>query len=145
VALLVGKVVSSAWLSDHAALYLELGALTPVTKRRRNGSLMRSYGESTVFAGYSWRIERQRSIAAGSKSPPELRTRAVKSLVGSKVLSANIVGRLPELALALSGSRWLTTAEVDEGQPQWSISFTAGRRGHLDVVRGLLRHDRRGS
>jgi hypothetical protein len=137
--------VSHVWLGDFSALYLELGALNPSRRRRRDGSKGHPRGEITIYAGFSWRIERGSSIVAGSSSAPSRRLASLKRLRGAKVTAAKYVSRLPELQLRFSNGLWLLTGSTFEGQPQWSISINARRITSIDVVRGKLHVTQRGS
>jgi hypothetical protein len=140
--LLLGKIVFHAWFGDHAALYLELGTLkdsgTSTARSSRNPQ-----GEITVYASFDWRVERQRSVFGGSRSSRLRWTSIAKQLLGTTILSAETVGRIPELQLRFSKGLWLETFSCSESQPDWSVSFQALGLGSLCVKKGRIQVDRR--
>ena len=95
------------------------------------------------MADYDWRIERAMSIVAGSNDPRK-RGAAAQKLLGSRVTSANVVGRIPELQLGFSNGLWLVTAALSRGQPSWAVLFSHPKLGALEVKNGRLHHDKRG-
>jgi len=142
--MLIGKAVSHTWFGDYAALYLEIGDLTE-GEIRRDGSCGNPIGEITLYAGFDWRIERKQSILGGSKNSTRRRLSLSNKLIGASIISAELLGRIPELQLTLSNSLWLVTFNSYNGQPDWSVSFNSLRLGHLCVERGRLSIDRRHS
>ena len=142
--LLSGMTISHVWLGHGTALFLELGKLSEsrVTKAGHTGN---PQGEVTVIIDYDWRVERQASIYFGSNNTKKHLRSATKKLLGANVLSAHIVGRLPELQIQLSNSLWLTTFSHDKGQPTWAVGFKTPNLGWLCVRRGKVVIDRRNS
>lgn len=58
---------------------------------------------------WSWRIENSTSILGGSWSDAEDWDMLFKSLIGQTVREISVFGRLPELALALSGEKYIVS------------------------------------
>jgi len=140
--ILLGKIVSHIWFGDYSALYLELGALGDSGTGKASSS-RNPQGEITVYASFDWRIERQRSILGGSESSRQRWKTTTKQLLGTTILSAETVGRIPELQLQFSEGLWLVTFSCSEAQPDWSVSFKALGLGSLCVERGRIQVDRR--
>ena len=106
---LVGMRVSCAWRGYGSALFLELGALRPMpSPRQAKGQTgpRHSKGVATVMIEWSWRVERARSVEVGTWSSERRINAGIKRLTGSRISDITIDGRLPELVLALTGSRW---------------------------------------
>jgi len=131
-----GLKVSIIWFGDYSALYLELGELTP--QSRKDGSAGHPLGEVTLYAGFDWRVEGPRSIRGGSKSRRSRRGVLAKRLEGSTILKAEVTGRIPELAVHFSNGWWLVTFDAYGGQPEWTIHFNKPDLGHLGVKNGRL-------
>ena len=134
---LVGMPVSHTWRGAGSAIFLELGALTTVTRTsRKRGEYTSTFGEVTFMLEWSWRVEGPRSIEFGSWSRNPRITRGVASLRGHTIVDVDVEGRIPELVLTLDGSRWLRTFMTYEGQPAWAVrlhddSWLAVDRGRL--------------
>ena len=88
---------------------------------------------------WSWRVERARSIEAGSWSTDRRIDAAVARLRGPRVSTLAVVGRLPELLLGLSDGRWVHSFMTAEGQPAWTLFLPDG--SWLTVERGRIVHD----
>jgi len=136
--------ISHVWFGHGSALFLELGALSEGTKRK-DGSACNEQGEITVMVDFGWRVERQRSIVGGSGDSRRLWASVSKKLLGTSILSAQVVGRIPELQLQLSNGLWLVTFSRYEGQPTWAVLFKALGLGALCVKGGRLHVDQRHS
>ena len=65
-----GLTIAHVWRGHGSALFIELGALTPTT--RRDGSPGEPRGEISLMVEWSWRIEDGQSIAYGSWSDEDL-------------------------------------------------------------------------
>lgn len=134
---LVGMPVSHTWRGAGSAIFLELGALTTVTRTsRKRGEYTATFGEVTLMLEWSWRVESPGAIQFGSWSENPRITRGVASLEGHTILDVQLEGRLPELVLTLDGRRWLHTFMTAEGQPVWAIrmpddAWLGVNRGHL--------------
>ncbi|HYH78629.1 MAG TPA: hypothetical protein VEX86_02505 [Longimicrobium sp.] len=97
---LVGLPVSLGWRGHGSAILLELGSLAMETDPQgRTGAR----GESTIMIEWSWRVEAARSIAFGSWSTDRRMDFAIPRLAGRVVAGIEVWGRLPELAVELSG------------------------------------------
>ena len=72
------------------------------SKRRRDGSPGNPFGQWTLLIEWSWRIEGKRRIWCGSSSDEGRWTRAFPYLLGTRVASIAVYGRLPEIDLCLS-------------------------------------------
>lgn len=134
---LIGMPVSHTWRGAGSAIFLELGALTTVTRTsRKRGEYTSTFGEVTLMLEWSWRVESPRAIQFGSWSENPRITRGVASLKGHTIMDVSLEGRLPELVLTLDGKRWLHTFMTYEGQPEWAIrmhdnAWVGVIRGHL--------------
>jgi hypothetical protein len=137
-----GLPVSHTWRGFGSAIFLELGRLheppplraTPPARRPPNPR-----GEFGVMLEWSWRVERARSIEAGSWSTDRRIDTAVARLRGPRVIELAVTGRLPELVLALSDGRWVHSFMTAEGQPEWTLFLPDG--SWLTVERGRIIHD----
>ncbi|MCP4561120.1 MAG: hypothetical protein GY873_14415 [Bosea sp.] len=90
-----GLAVSNVWRGHGSALFVELGRLTPTT--RRDGTSARAEGEVGLMVEWSWRIEDARSIVCGSWSGEGLWKPTFARLVGQRVDTISTFGRLPEV------------------------------------------------
>ena len=129
VAPLIGLQLSDTWRGYGSAIFLELGQLARDSKGRQRG-------QATVMVEWDWRIEGPRSILLGSSNADRKISAGVKALNGRRVLDISLFGRIPELSIALSGSRWLTSFMTADGQPRWTVFLGDGTC--LTVVRGVL-------
>jgi hypothetical protein len=131
---LIGLTVSHTWRGHGSAIFLELGKLKPT----RGGHHPK--GQASLMLEWSWRIESPGSILAGSWSHERKLTNAVLALKGRKVAGLSLEGRLPELAVALTGGRWVHSFMTAEGQPEWTLFLPDGT--WLCVERGRVLHDK---
>ncbi len=130
---LVGQRIGHSWRGYGSAIFLELGALRRLKGRRH------LRGEFTIMIEWSWRIEKPRSIMAGSWSSDRMITTSVGALKGRRLTSVTAEGRLPELNLRLSGGLWLHSFATAEGQPVWAIGLRDG--SWLSVEGGRIVRD----
>ena len=135
--------VSHIWFGHGSALFLELGDLSE--RKRKDSSIGNPQGEVTVMADFGWRVERQKSILGGCGDSKKRWGSISKKILGANILSAQVVGRIPELQLQFSNGLWLVTFTRYEGQPTWAVNFKALGLGWLCVERGKLCVDRRNS
>lgn len=70
---------------------------------------------------WSWRIETETSIVCGSWSDDKDWASAFVPLIGRAVEDVTLHGRLPELMVALSGGRYVSSFMTAAGQPAWVI------------------------
>lgn len=70
---------------------------------------------------WSWRIENQVSIIAGSWSDEEGWEEIFKSLIGCRIEDITLFGRLPELSVALEGGKYVVSFMTSDGQPSWAV------------------------
>lgn len=117
---IVGLNVGHLWRGYGSAIFLELGALSP-GRVRRDGSPGNPRGELTIGIEWSWRIEDAASIICGSWSEEELWEPAFDLIRGSRVTGLTLIGRLPEIDLALTDNRHLVSFATAEGQPEWTV------------------------
>jgi hypothetical protein len=129
---LLGLEVSRPWRGYGSALFLELGQLGRLPPHKN------PKGRFTVMIQWSWRIERARSIEAGSWSSERRIDSGIAGLAGPRVTELYLEGRLPELVIGLSDGRWVHSFMTAEGQPEWSIFLRAG--DWITVERGRLIH-----
>lgn len=130
---LIGLAVSRPWRGYGSALFLELGSL------RRLPPQKNPKGRFTVMIEWSWRIERARSIEAGSWSSERRINAGIARFAGLRVTEVLVEGRLPELVIGLSDKRRVHSFMTAEGQPAWTILMRAA--GWITVERGRLIHD----
>lgn len=127
--------VSHIWFGIGSALFLELGALSE-GRWRKDGAEGNPQGEVTVVADFGWRVERQRSILGASGDSKRRQVSSSGKLLGTTILSVQLVGRIPELQLQFSNGLWLATFTRYEGQPTWSVLFRAQGLGALCIKGG---------
>lgn len=84
-----------------------------------------------------------RSIAFGSCSSGRKIETGLCGLVGRSIEGIELVGRLHEVTLRLSGGCWVSSFATAEGQPEWGLLL--GPRGTISVERGVLVHTKRAS
>lgn len=113
---LAAKPLSAIWRRHGSAIFLEFGKLQP-PRARRDGSLANPQGEFSVMIEWSWRIETGTSIVGGSWSDEKDWESEFGSLIGRTVEDVGLHGRLPELTIALSGGRYVSSFMTAEGQP----------------------------
>ena len=111
--------VSQIWRGHGSALFVELGQLTPRT--RRDGGVAAPEGEIGVMIEWSWRIEKARSILCGSWSDEHLWQAAFDQLIGRDVATIEVFGRVPELCVAFSGDFHLASFMTAAGDPAWTL------------------------
>lgn len=128
---LVSQPISIVWRGHGSALFLELGQLSPTT--RRDGTPGIGSGEYAVMIEWSWRIEDENAILCGSWSDEEEWEMFFQSLVGHSVEDISLSGRLPELSVSISGNRYVSSFMTCDGQPAWAIlDRNAGRTLHVE-------------
>jgi hypothetical protein len=135
-----GLAVSHIWRGDGPALFMELGALTPSEKTRRDGTPMNPTGQASIALYREWRVETPSGILCGSRSEPALQASTLHGLLCRKVLGIAVSGRLPELELSLEGDLHLTSYTADDGQPDWAIADRLQSPPRwFDVIDGMVR------
>lgn len=118
---LLGLPVAHVWRGYGTAIFLEFGPLSPSKKQRSDGSARNPEGEFGLMIEWSWRVESARKIRGGSWSDDETLLSLIADLVGRTVQDVSTFGRLPEIAFAFSGQRYLLSFMTEEGQPEWTI------------------------
>lgn len=132
-----GQSVTHVWRGHGSALFIELGDLRPTN--RRDGSVGPPTGELGVMIGWNWRIEEGSTILVGSGNAEDLWAPAFARLVGHKVSDLWTVGRLPEIALALSGDLHVISFTPTEGDPAWALFDRRGSEIEtIEVRQGVL-------
>lgn len=121
-----GLGVAHVWRGHGSALFIELGVLTPTT--RRDGSPGEPEGAIGLMIECSWRIEKGLSIACGSWSDEDLWTPAFARLVGREVEDLATFGGLPEVMLSLAGDLRVASFMTAEGNPAWALFDRRGPR-----------------
>jgi hypothetical protein len=129
-----GLRVSHAWRGFGSAIFLELGALTKVSRVTRDGFYLK--GQATVMIEWSWRIESRRAVLAGSFSTESKITRAVATLAERVLASVELCDFLPEVRLTFDDGHALQSFMTAEGQPAWTLFLPD--RSNLHVSRGSL-------
>jgi len=137
---LIGLPLSHVWRGYGSAIFLEFGRLTPRT--RRSGEAGNPKGELGLMIEWSWRIENTASILCGSWSEEHLWEPTFDLLRNKVVVELSVVGRLPEIVVALTEGLYVSSFMTAEGDPQWALS---DRRGGtlrtLSVKEGRLKLD----
>jgi hypothetical protein len=137
---LIGQPLSHVWRGHGSAIFLEFGRLTPTT--RRSGEAGNPTGELGLMIQWSWRIEDTVSILCGSWSEEQLWEPTFALLRNKVVVELSVVGRLPEIVVALTESLWVSSFMTAEGDPQWSLfDRRGGTLGTLSVQQGRLKVD----
>jgi hypothetical protein len=111
--------VSAVWRGYGSAVFLEIGNLFPPQKK--DGSDGKPYGEYTVMIEWSWRIETEKAIVAGSWSDETKLEDILNSLVGLRIENVNFFGHLPELLIELEGGLYVSSFMTSDGQPAWTL------------------------
>ena len=118
-ATLSGKRISYLWRGYGSAVFIELGDLTPRT--RRDGSQGHPEGQISLGVEWSWRIEDEKQILSGSWSAEDLWEPAFALLRDTQVASVRLFGKLPEIELStVQGVRFVSFSTT-HGQPQWHL------------------------
>lgn len=124
-ATLSGKPITHVWRGYGSALFIEIGELSPRT--RRDGSTGHPEGEVSLGVEWSWRIEDSTTILCGSWSEEDRWESSLSLLRDARVARCELFGLLPEVALTTeTGVRFLSFSTTD-GQPQW---YLVDRRGY---------------
>lgn len=116
---LIDLPVSHIWRGHGSAIFLELGELSPRT--RRNGEITGFEGEVGIMIQWSWRLETRQSILCGSWSEDDEWEGIFSNLLKTRVVNAELFGRLPELSLTFSNDWQLNSFSTTDGDPQWCI------------------------
>jgi hypothetical protein len=136
---LIGLPVSHIWKGYGSAIFVEFGSLLPSRRRRRDGSLGNPSGEFTLIIEWSWRIEGKRRIWCGSWSDVERWPRAFQRLQDATVTALSVVGRIPEIDIALSNGLHVISCMTAEGDPEWGlIKRQGGQTLSVGVSAGRL-------
>jgi hypothetical protein len=117
---LIGMPVTHIWRGYGSAIFVELGELRP--KVRRDGTPGNAQGQFGLSIEWSWRIEGKRRIWCGSWSEEGHWPRAFACLLGSKVASISLLGRLPEIDMGLTNGLHIVSMMTAEGDPEWVLS-----------------------
>ncbi len=137
---LMGLPVSWVWRGYGSAVFFELGRLE--LRNRRDGSPGNPRGEWTLSIEWSWRIEGKRRIWCGSWSDEDRWPRFFELLRGAHIVSADLVGRLPEIDVGLSNKLHVVSMMTAEGDPEWSLTNNVGTESFsLSVRAGRLCRD----
>jgi hypothetical protein len=134
---LIGLPLSHLWRGAGSAIFLEFGRLAART--RRDGTPGNPRGEFGLMIEWSWRIEDSTSILCGSWSEEPLWQPTFDLLRNKAVLELSLVGRLPEIAVALSENLYVSSFMTAEGDPQWALfDRRAANLRTLSVRQGRL-------
>jgi hypothetical protein len=116
---LIGLPVSRVWQGYGSAIFLEFGRLHSTHKR--DGQPGSPRGDWSLMITWSWRIEGKRRIWCGSWSDGERWPRAFARLQNGRVSSIQLLGRLPEIHVALSNGLHVLSMMTAEGDPAWAL------------------------
>ncbi|WP_139069775.1 hypothetical protein [Tardiphaga robiniae] len=137
---MIGLPLSHVWRGGGSAIFLQFGRLTPRT--RHSGEAGNPTGELGLMIQWSWRIENTASILCGSWSEEHLWAPAFDLLRNKVVVDLSVVGRLPEIVIALTEGLYVSSFMTAEGDPQWAVF---DRRDSalrtLSVKQGILKLD----
>jgi hypothetical protein len=134
---LVGLPLSYLWRGYGSAIFLEFGQLTPRT--RRSGDAGNPKGEFGLMIQWSWRIENRASILCGSWSDEALWEPTFGLLRNKAVVDLSIMGRLPEVVVALAEDHYVSSFMTADGDPSWTLFDRRGDVGRwLSVREGRL-------
>lgn len=114
---LIGLEVSLPWKGYGTAIFLELGALTPASNHRRDGSL----GEACIGIEWDWRVESETAVAYGSSDSRRKIADGIATLQGTRVTSVQIMKGIPDLRVTFSNGQRLRTMVMRGDDPQWRI------------------------
>jgi hypothetical protein len=131
---LIGLPLSHFWRGHGSAIFLEFGRLTPTT--RRTGVTGNPGGELSLMVEWSWRIENRTSILCGSWSDERLWEPTFDLLRNRAVVDLSVVGRLPEVVVALAEDRYVSSFMTAEGDPSWALFDRRGDTLRTLSVRG---------
>jgi hypothetical protein len=70
-----------------------------------------------------WRVENRYTVAFGRYSSARKLAHRTRMLVGDRIDSVGLSGRVPELSILLESGKTIRTFQSYEGPPQWSIGF----------------------
>lgn len=115
----VGLPLSHVWRGYGSMISLEFGQLS--SRWRKHGEPADPGGEMSLMIEGSWRVEDDTSILCGTFSDDVEFDRVLLSLVGARVESIQRFGRLPELQVALSGGRYVSSFSTANGDPEWVL------------------------
>ena len=138
---LVGLQVTRPWRDYASAVFLELGPLMKIPSYRGStGKTIspRPCGKACVMLQWDWRVERPRAVDFGPGSSYRRIDNRIPGLKGTCVVEVKVVGRLPELLIALSDNRLIHTFQITESPPGWVVFLPDG--SWLTVERGRLVH-----
>jgi hypothetical protein len=130
---LVGLPLSYLWRGYGSAIFLEFGQLTPRT--RRSGDAGNPKGEFGLMIQWSWRIENRASILCGSWSDEALWESTFDLLRNKAVVDISIMGRLPEVVVALAEDHYISSFMTADGDPSWTLFDRRGDVGRWLTVR----------
>jgi len=137
---MIGLPLSHLWQGAGSAIFLEFGRLTDRT--RRDGTPGNPRGEFGLMIQWSWRIEDSTSILCGSWSEESLWQSTFDLVRNKSVLQLSVVGRLPEIVVALSESLYVSSFMTAEGDPEWALfDWRQTTLRTLSVRRGRLELD----
>lgn len=122
-------------------MFLDLGQMRRNYAKRIDGEavFVGKVGRASVMVEWSWRIERPRSILAGSFSEDDWIDTAIAGLPGPRIKEITLEGRLPEIRVQLENGVAVASYMTAEGQPVWTLFLPDG--SWINVDRGRLIHD----
>ena len=123
IAPLEGLPVSLPWKGYGSAVFLEVGALAPLSSKRQH----HNSGEACIAVEWDWRVESGPVVLYGSSDSGPAIEVGLKTLQGLVVTSLTIEGRVPEIVVQFSNSHVFRSMLMTAGTPQWSIKALDGR------------------
>ena len=116
---LVGLPISTVWLGDCTALYLEIGPLTDVYPHSG-----RPKAQHTAYLRFHWVLESDAGQELSS-TDAEAAARIGSALAGDQV-SAVMFSESCEIVLALASQRRLRSVASEPAEPEWSLHLPSG-------------------
>jgi hypothetical protein len=146
---LIGLPLSYLWRGYGSAIFFEFGRLTPRT--RLSGEAGEPQGEFGLMIQWSWRIENRASILCGSWSNEDLWEPTFDLLRNRAVVDLSVVGRLPEVVVALAEDNYVSSFMTGDGDPSWTLFDRRGdavrwltvREGSLNIESDSVRNERK--
>lgn len=134
---LKGLPLSHFWVGYESTIFFEFGELTK--NIRKDGSVGNPSGEICVGMEFYWRAENQNQIIFGSDDDQEMWEPKLSALIGQKLVSVDLFGKLPELCLFFESGMHVLSFTLLEGQPDWMIiDKRVGKGRSFGIENGIL-------
>ncbi len=118
---LIGLAVSQPWNGYGAAIFPELGQLSPSASTQRHNR-----GEACIHVSLGWRMECGASMLYGSPNRKPAINRGLASLQGARLETLSLVGEVPELVAVFSNNHCLRSMVMLAADPAWYVHLPDG-------------------